>query len=109
MDWVAVDVYFQPHQRLARVMPTVRFLRRFTGRKPVLLGETGIDRIGNHSVCGQLAGIFAGIRRWGLLGMMYMDRDGSDLSRASWQLSARSLRCVARLETRYGYTHLWTR
>ena len=72
VDWIGVDgYYFTPADTFQTVIgSTVRNVRKFT-RKPILVSEVGI---GPHAgQAAKLPGLFAGLRRDHLLGLIWFD------------------------------------
>lgn len=86
VTWVGLDGYYvRPRATFASVFGrTIRAVRRITA-KPVMIGEVGIG-----SVSGQarsLPGLFAGIRRDHLLGLVYFDAgQNGDAYHENWRL-----------------------
>ena len=72
VDWIGIDgYYFTPADTFQSVIgDTVRAVRRFT-RKPILLSEVGIGPLAGQVK--KIPGLFAGIRRNHLLGLIYFD------------------------------------
>ncbi len=72
VDWVGIDGYYvRPADTFGTVIgKAVRNIRKFTG-KPVLLSEVGIGPRAGQAA--KIHGLFAGIRRDHLLGLLYFD------------------------------------
>jgi hypothetical protein len=86
LDWVGVDGYYFKRTNTFRTVigNTVRNIRRFT-RKPVLLSEVGIGPRAGQAA--KIPGLFAGIRRDHLLGLIYFDVDQHQgLYHQDWRL-----------------------
>ena len=86
VDWIGVDgYYFTPANTFSTVIGnTVRNIRKFT-RKPVLLSEVGIGPRAGQAA--KIAGLFAGIRRDHLLGLVYFDvNQHQGLYHQDWRL-----------------------
>jgi mannan endo-1,4-beta-mannosidase len=86
VGWIGVDGYYvRPADTFSSVIGnTVRNIRKFT-RKPVLLSEVGIaPRAGQAA---KIPGLFAGIRRDHLLGLIYFDvNQHQGLYHQDWRL-----------------------
>lgn len=86
VNWVGVDGYYFTRSDTFRTVigTTVRRIRRFT-RKPVLLSEVGIgERAGQAA---KIPGLFAGIRRDHLLGLIWFDvNQHQGLYHQDWRL-----------------------
>jgi hypothetical protein len=86
VDWIGVDgYYFTRADRFKTVIGgTVRDIRKFT-RKPIILSEVGIGpRAGQAR---KIPGLFAGIRRDHLLGLIWFDVAQHDgLYHQDWRL-----------------------
>ena len=72
VNWIGVDGYYvSPADTFGSVIGnTVENIRRFTS-KPVLVSEVGIGRRAGQAA--KIPGLFAGIRRDHLLGLIYFD------------------------------------
>jgi len=72
VDWIGIDgYYFKRADTFKSVIGnTVESVRRFT-RKPILLSEVGIGPLAGQVK--KIPGLFAGIRRNHLLGLIYFD------------------------------------
>ena len=72
VDWIGVDGYYVTPASTFRTVigNTVSNVRRFT-RKPVLLSEVGIGPRAGQAA--KISGLFTGIRRDHLLGLIYFD------------------------------------
>ncbi len=72
VDWVGVDGYYFTRADTFRsvIGDTLRNIRKFT-RKPVLLSEVGIGPRAGQAA--KIPGLFAGMRRDHLLGLIYFD------------------------------------
>jgi mannan endo-1,4-beta-mannosidase len=83
VNWVGIDAYYhQPSQTFSTVVsPTLAALRRFT-HKPVLLADTGASPAAGEAA--KIANLFAGIRRYRLLGLVWFDANKVP----SWRLEA---------------------
>jgi hypothetical protein len=86
VNWIGVDGYYFTRASTFRsvIGNTVRSIRRFT-RKPVLLSEVGIGPRAGQAA--KIPGLFAGIRRNHLLGLIYFDvNQHQGLYHQNWQL-----------------------
>ena len=83
VDWIGIDGYLSPGQTFNRVLRfQLRNIRRVT-HNPIYLAETGVaDSAGQAR---QIAGLFAGIWRWRLAGLVWFDLD----RRNSWSLGGK--------------------
>ena len=85
VDWVGLDGYFgEPTDTFSSLFgPSIAELRAFTS-KPLLIAETGVS--GAAGVW-QLAGLFAGARLAGVIGIVYFDQAQSgDPMHQDWRL-----------------------
>jgi Glycosyl hydrolase family 26 len=85
VDWVGLDGYFsQPSDTFGSLFgPSITELRQFTS-KPLLIAETGVA---GQAGAGQLAGVFAGARQAGVIGIVYFDEAQSgDPMHQDWRL-----------------------
>jgi mannan endo-1,4-beta-mannosidase len=85
VDWVGLDGYFaQPTDTFGSLFgPSITELRAFTS-KPLLIAETGVS---GAAGAGQLAGLFAGARIAGVIGVVYFDQaQEGDLEHQDWRL-----------------------
>jgi mannan endo-1,4-beta-mannosidase len=104
VDWVGIDGYFATRADTFKsvIGDTARAVRKFT-RKPVLLSEVGIGPVAGQAR--KIPGLFAGIRRNRLLGLIYFDvaqhhglyhqdwrLDGNPAAVAAFRAGVRSLR-----------------
>jgi hypothetical protein len=72
VDWVGIDGYYRrPAWRFAALFgPTIKAVHKYT-LDPILISETGVaPRAGKVKKIGNL---FAGIRTYGLLGLVWFD------------------------------------
>jgi hypothetical protein len=86
VDWIGIDGYYvRPADTFKSVMgDTVRAVRRFA-RKPILLSEVGVGPLAGQVK--KIPGLFAGIRRNHLLGLIYFDVAQHDgLYHQDWRL-----------------------
>jgi Glycosyl hydrolase family 26 len=86
VDWIGIDGYYvRPADTFKSVIgDTVRAVRRFA-RKPVLLSEVGVGPLAGQAR--KIPGLFAGIRRNHLLGLIYFDVTQHDgLYHQDWRL-----------------------
>ena len=86
VDWVGIDgYYFTPADTFKTVIGrTVKDVRKFT-RKPILVSEVGIG--GRAGQAAKIPGLFAGIRRDHLLGLIWFDVTQHDgLYHQDWRL-----------------------
>ena len=86
VDWIGVDGYYVTSADTFRsvIGDTVRNIRKFT-RKPVLLSEVGIGPRAGQAA--KLSGLFTGIRRDHLLGLIYFDvNQHQGLYHQDWRL-----------------------
>jgi Glycosyl hydrolase family 26 len=87
VDWIGIDgYYFTPSDTFKTVIgSTVQIVRRFT-RKPILLSEVGIGPRAGQAT--KLPGLFAGIRRDRLLGLIWFDvAQNQGLYHQDWRLN----------------------
>ena len=71
VDWIGFDGYIGGGQNFKQVFSyQLRGIRRLT-RKPIYLAETGVGD-GSHAAV-QVTNLFAGIRRWHLIGLVWFD------------------------------------
>jgi hypothetical protein len=86
VDWIGVDGYYFTRASTFRsvIGRTVQSIRRFT-RKPILLSEVGIGPRAGQAA--KIPGLFAGIRRNHLLGLVYFDvNQHQGLYHQNWRL-----------------------
>jgi mannan endo-1,4-beta-mannosidase len=86
VDWVGIDGYYvTPADTFKSVIgDTIRAVRKFT-KKPILLSEVGIGPLAGQAK--KIPGLFAGIRRNRLLGLIYFDVAQHDgLYHQDWRL-----------------------
>lgn len=90
VNWVGIDAYYhQPSQTFSTVVtPTLAALRRFT-RKPVLLADTGVSPAAGEAA--KIANLFAGLRKYRLLGLVWFDANKVP----SWRLEANAAAVAA--------------
>src|SRR6266566_4779616 len=72
VDWVGIDGYYRrPAWRFAALFgPTIKAVHELT-RDPILISETGVaPRAGK---AGKISNLFAGVRSYGLLGLVWFD------------------------------------
>ncbi|HEY0719607.1 MAG TPA: glycosyl hydrolase [Streptosporangiaceae bacterium] len=76
VNWVGVDGYYlKPNWQFAPLFgPTIGAVRQFTSA-PILISETGAEPAANQAA--KVADLFAGIKSYGLLGMVYFDSTNS--------------------------------
>jgi len=85
VDWVGLDGYFAlPTDTFSSLFgPSITELRAFTS-KPLLIAETGVS---GTAAPGQLAGLFAGARIAGAVGIVYFDQaQAGDPEHQDWRL-----------------------
>lgn len=85
VDWVGLDGYFAyPTDTFSSLFgPSITELRAFTS-KPLLIAETGVVGAAGP---GQIAGLFAGARLAGVIGIVYFDQAQSgDPEHQDWRL-----------------------
>jgi beta-mannanase len=85
VDWVGLDGYFaHPADTFSSLFgPSIAELRAFTS-KPLLIAETGVTGAAGP---GQIAGLFAGARLAGAIGIVYFDQAQSgDPEHQNWRL-----------------------
>jgi mannan endo-1,4-beta-mannosidase len=72
VNWVGIDGYYlKPSWAFAPLFgPTIAAVRRLTG-DPILIAETGAVRAAEQPA--KIANLFAGIRAYGLLGLVWFD------------------------------------
>jgi hypothetical protein len=86
VDWIGIDGYYvTPADTFKSVIGnTIGAVRRFT-RKPILLSEVGIGPLAGQVK--KIPGLFAGVRRNRLLGLIYFDIAQHDgLYHQDWRL-----------------------
>jgi mannan endo-1,4-beta-mannosidase len=86
VDWIGVDGYYFTRASTFKTVigNTVRGIRKFT-HKPVLLSEVGIGPRAGQAA--KIPGLFAGIRRNHLLGLVYFDvNQHQGLYHQDWRL-----------------------
>ena len=86
VDWIGVDGYYFRHADTFRsvIGNTVRNIRKFS-RKPILLSEIGIGPRAGQTA--KIPGLFAGMRRDHLLGLLYFDvNQHQGVYHQDWQL-----------------------
>jgi len=76
VNWVGLDGYYlKPNWQFAPLFgPTISAVRAFTG-DPILIAETGAETTADQPA--KVADLFAGIKRYGLLGFVYFDTTNS--------------------------------
>jgi mannan endo-1,4-beta-mannosidase len=83
VDWIGIDGYFSPGHNFRDVLRyQLRNIRRLT-HKPIYLAETGVADSARQAR--QIAGLFAGIWKWHLIGLVWFDQD----RRFSWTLGGK--------------------
>jgi mannan endo-1,4-beta-mannosidase len=83
IDWVGIDGYLTPGHSFDNVLRfQLRNIRRVT-HKPIYLAETGVADSAIQAR--QIAGLFKGIWRWHLAGLVWFDQD----RRAAWSLGGK--------------------
>ena len=89
VDWIGIDGYFMPGQSFDKVLSfQLQNIRRVT-HKPIYLAETGVA---DSSIQGrQIAGLFRGIWRWHLAGLVWFDQN----RRAAWTLGGKPAKDAA--------------
>ena len=89
VDWIGFDGYIGGGQSFNDVFGyQLRDIRRITS-KPIYLAETGVGD-GIHEVR-QVASLFAGVRRWRLIGLVWFDLDRKN----SWSLEGKPVKDAA--------------
>jgi mannan endo-1,4-beta-mannosidase len=89
VDWIGIDGYLGRGQNFSQVFGyQLRDIRKMT-RKPVYLAETGVGN-GSH-VIRQMASLFAGVRRWRLIGLVWFDLNRKN----SWSLQGSPVKDAA--------------
>ena len=89
VDWIGFDGYIGGGQSFNDVFGyQLRDMRRITS-KPIYLAETGVGD-GIHEVR-QVASLFAGVRRWRLIGLVWFDLDRKN----SWSLEGKPVKDAA--------------
>jgi len=86
VDWVGIDGYYFRHTDNYRTVigSTVRHIRKFT-KKPILLSEVGVGPVAGQAA--KIPGLFAGIRRQHLLGLIWFDvNQHQGLYHQDWRL-----------------------
>ncbi len=98
VTWVGIDGYYQvASEQFSSVFgPTIVAVRQFT-RDPILISETGASQAVGQPA--KIAGLFTGVRAYGLLGFLWFDvvansdyRIDSPTSIAALRRGARTLR-----------------
>jgi hypothetical protein len=95
VDWVGIDGYYITRAQTfqADFAPTVLAAREIT-HDPILLSETGIDQVADQER--KIPDLFAGIRRYHLLGLVWCDGDGhTGHYHQDWQLEGDSAALAA--------------
>lgn len=83
VDWIGIDGYLGAGQTFADVFARqLADIRRVTS-KPVFIGETGVA--GGPRQGWQIAGLFAGVRKYHLIGLVWFDLD----RKQPWRLEGR--------------------
>jgi mannan endo-1,4-beta-mannosidase len=84
VTWVGIDgYYFKSSWTFASLFgPTIKAVRAFT-LDPILIAETGVAPLPNKPA--EIADLFAGVRRYGLLGLVWFDAAGL----RDWRLTTR--------------------
>jgi hypothetical protein len=86
VNWVGLDGYYFNRSDTFRsvFVPKLRQIHKFTN-DPVLLSETGIGQVAGQTR--KLPGLFAGIRRYHLLGLIWFDvNQNAGLYHQEWRL-----------------------
>ena len=85
VDWVGIDGYFRrPTWRFAPLFgPTIKAVRQFT-RDPILIAETGVAPSAGKPQ--QITNLFAGVRSYGLLGLVWFDA----VAHQDWRIDNRA-------------------
>src|ERR1022692_385154 len=86
VNWAGIDGYYDYRiDTFSRVFgPTLRSIRKFT-RKPLLLAETAAGQVAGQARI--IPGLFAGIRRHHLLGLVWFDQaQHSGIYHQDWRL-----------------------
>jgi mannan endo-1,4-beta-mannosidase len=89
VTWIGMDGYYiRPTDTFSSVFgPTLRAVRRISA-KPTIIGEVGIGPLSGQARA--LPGLFAGIRRNHLLGLVYFDAgQNQGLYHQDWRLEGR--------------------
>lgn len=83
VNWVGIDgYYYQPSWTFASLFgPTIKAVRALT-LDPILISETGAAPAAGQP--GKIADLFAGVRGYGLLGLVWFDANGV----RNWRLSS---------------------
>jgi mannan endo-1,4-beta-mannosidase len=76
VNWVGLDGYYlKPSWQFAPLFgPTINAVRAFTSA-PILIAETGAETTADQPA--KVADLFAGVKRYGLLGLVYFDTANS--------------------------------
>jgi mannan endo-1,4-beta-mannosidase len=76
VNWVGLDGYYlKPNWQFAPLFgPTIGAVRAFTS-DPILIAETGAETTADQPA--KVADLFAGVKRYGLLGLVYFDTTNS--------------------------------
>ena len=74
MNWVGIDGYYlRPSWKFAALFgPTIKAVRALT-LDPILISETGAAQAAGKAA--KIANLFAGVRAYGLLGLVWFDAD----------------------------------
>ena len=89
VNWIGFDGYIGGGQNFKEIFRyQLRDIRRVT-RKPVYLAETGVGD-GSHEAT-QVANLFAGIRRWHLIGLVWFDLNRKN----SWTIEGKPAKDAA--------------
>jgi mannan endo-1,4-beta-mannosidase len=95
VTWVAFDAYYySPDDDFSGVFgPSITALRQLT-TKPILIAETAVGQLAGQA--SKIPGLFAGVRRAGLLGFVWYDQAQSDGPfHQDWQLEGDSYAVAA--------------
>jgi Glycosyl hydrolase family 26 len=89
VDWVGVDGYYYGYSETFASLfgPTIADVRELTHR-PILIAETGATLAAGQPA--KIADLFAGIRRFGLLGFVLFDQNGVVQNVQTWRISSRA-------------------
>jgi hypothetical protein len=98
VNWVGVDgYYYSPSTTFAFLFgPTIAYLRELT-RDPIIIAETGAARSADQPK--KFADMFAGIRSFGLLGLVLFDENGVKTTQA-WRIDSSAAYAALRQEAK---------
>lgn len=85
VDWIGIDGYLGSGDNFATIFARqLRNIRRVAHR-PIFLAETGVDGKHNPSQVRQINGMFAAVKRFGLIGLVWFELN----RKQNWKLQGR--------------------